>query len=203
MYVTRVSEAMVRASKVVSLPKTATVAEVRDIVTSCDEGKITHNAFPVVDSRAFPRLRGILELDDLKSALSGIPDADSKSDSRIKLLDWADRSPITVVSHATVARAYEIFRKLGMRHLCVVDNSGMLAGVLTRKDLMTYKLDDSVRMLKARAVLSGWVVRSRLLRHRDPSIGVELSQELMDTADNVTAARIRRQQSRRATETGC
>ena len=39
----------------------------------------------------------------------------------------------------------ELFRKLGMRHLCVVDNQGILVGIVTRKDLMTFSLEDNIR----------------------------------------------------------
>ena len=35
---------------------------------------------------------------------------------------YADRSPLTVFSHTKLNRAYDIFRKLGMRHLVVVNS---------------------------------------------------------------------------------
>ena len=41
----------------------------------------------------------------------------SLNDRDVNLLKYADRSPITTVPHAKVARAFEIFRKLGMRHM--------------------------------------------------------------------------------------
>ena len=63
--------------------------------------------------------------------------------------------------HAKVARAFDVFRKLGMRHMCVVDNAGMLAGIITRKDLMTFRLSDNIRMHKAEALLRGWANRWR------------------------------------------
>lgn len=98
------------------------------------------------------------------------------------------------------ARAYEIFRKLGMRHMCVVDNSGMLAGLLTRKNLMTFTLDDNVRELKARAVLRGWVVRHRLLEHRDPLYGTPMTEPAhRRRAASITAARMETQSSKGAT----
>lgn len=191
MYITRVSEAMVHGDKIISLPKRATVVEVRELVAKCDQGSLTHNAFPVVDSRTFPRLRGIVELDELRSALRGIEGTNNDTDSRcFKLLDWADRSPITVYSHATVARAYDIFRKLGMRHMCVVNNSGDLVGLLTRKNLMTFTLDDRVCRLKAQAVLRGWAVRRRLAQHRDPLLGIPMTRpERIQAADKIIAAR--------------
>ena len=49
---------------------------------------------------------------------------------------------MTVYGHTKLARAFEIFRKLGMRHLCVINTHGMLIGLVTRKNLMTYRLSD-------------------------------------------------------------
>lgn len=60
-----------------------------------------------------------------------------------------------------VARAFEIFRKLGMRHLCVTSNTGNLVGIITRKDLMTFRLSDNIRLHKAEAMLRGWAGRWR------------------------------------------
>ena len=61
----------------------------------------------------------------------------------IDLMDYADRSPLTVFPHTTVARAYSILRKLGLRHLIVIERNGKVSGIITRKDLMLYKLVDS------------------------------------------------------------
>jgi hypothetical protein len=36
---------------------------------------------------------------------------------RIDLMHYCDRGPLTVHPHTTVARAYMVFRKLGLRHL--------------------------------------------------------------------------------------
>jgi CBS domain-containing protein len=103
------------------------------------------------------RLRGIISLDNLKLAASGGNTSSGKAMGlsrgfsfgnligKINLLDFADRSPITTVPHAKVARAFDVFRKLGMRHMTVIDSEGMLVGILTRKDLMTYKLADNIR----------------------------------------------------------
>ena len=204
MYITRVSEAMVAADEVVSLPKKATVGEVQEVVDKFDAGKLSHNAFPVVDSRNFTQLRGIVEIGDLRHALesAGEGAGSDGSDIRIiKLLDWADRSPITVYSHTTVARTFEIFRKLGMRHLCVIDSSGLLAGIVTRKNLMQFKLDDHVCYNKARAVLRGWIVRHRILNHRDPVFGLPLKTASgKEAATSITAARQRKRQANGSAE---
>ena len=63
--------------------------------------------------------------------------------NQIDVMDYADRSPITVFPHTTVARAYSILRKLGLRHLVVIERNGRVCGMVTRKDLMLYKLVDS------------------------------------------------------------
>ena len=60
-----------------------------------------------------------------------------------------------------VARAFDVFRKLGMRHMCVVDYEGMLVGFIKRKDLMTFRLSDNIRLHKAEALLRGWADRWR------------------------------------------
>ena len=61
-------------------------------------------------------------------------------DGTIDLTQYCDRSPLTVASISTVSRAYEVFRKLGLRHLMVTGPDGMLCGVVTRKDLMIFKI---------------------------------------------------------------
>ena len=60
----------------------------------------------------------------------------------IDLTQYCDRSPLTVTSNSTVSRAYEVFRKLGLRHLIVLGRDGQVAGMVTRKDLMIFKLVD-------------------------------------------------------------
>ena len=127
MYVASVQQIM--AHKLIVLPKKATVTEVRELIEKCDSGEVTHNAFPVVDSRACARLAGIVELDELRHALehadenkqedattavkeafSSIEKASRQeafsaivmADGFVKRLDYADRSPVTVYSHTKV-----------------------------------------------------------------------------------------------------
>ena len=87
---------------------------------------------------------------------------DDHGTDTIHVLDFGDRSPITTVPHAKVARAFDVFRKLGMRHMCVVDSDNLLVGIVTRKDLMTYKVADNVQLHKAEAIMRGYVYRWRL-----------------------------------------
>ena len=47
---------------------------------------------------------------------------------------------VAVTAMTTVARAYEMFRKLGLRHLMVLGGRGEVVGVITRKDLMVFRI---------------------------------------------------------------
>ncbi len=147
MYIAPVSDIMVGVERVVMVQKIASVAEVQQLVDRCTGTAesvlptITHNAFPVVDSYGHQRLVGIVELYQLEAALKEAiehktdldkenlpdgPDRDKryKKADTIHLLEYCDRAPVTVYAHTKVARAFELFRKLGMRHLCVIDTWG-------------------------------------------------------------------------------
>lgn len=171
MYLVNVQDVM--AENCVRLSKFATLETVEKLIKRCDPAykgsdRVTHNAFPVVDcQKTNDRLRGIIALTDLRRAwgdLSVLHEAlvEQHGIDTINLLDYADRSPLTIVPHAKVARAFELFRKLGMRHLCVVNNMGMLIGILTRKDLMTFSIGKNMKRHKAEGALHGWLARRRL-----------------------------------------
>jgi CBS-domain-containing membrane protein len=44
----------------------------------------------------------------------------------------------------SVERVYLLFRNLGLRHLVVVDEFNRVKGIITRKDLLGFKLDDAM-----------------------------------------------------------
>jgi CBS domain containing-hemolysin-like protein len=44
----------------------------------------------------------------------------------------------------SLERAYIMFRNMGLRHLLVVDDYNRVKGIVTRKDLMGFKLDEAV-----------------------------------------------------------
>jgi CBS domain-containing protein len=168
----------VMTKDVVALSRTCSRHSVLDIIRKCDSGELSHHAFPVVDCHMKQRrLRGIISLENLRLAAKGhntVQGANGRmrrfsltgQGDQINLLDFADRSPITTVPHAKVARAFELFRKMGMRHLCVCDIDGILVGMITRKNLMTFELADNIRLHKAEAMLRGWVNRWRAARKR-------------------------------------
>jgi chloride channel 7 len=180
MWIVSVVDIMTR--DVMTVGKSVKPAFIHELVRKCDAGEITHNAFPVVDSDhgGHCRLRGIISLDSLRLAGAGGNHSAGTAINRgfsmanlagkINLMDYADRSPITTVPHAKVARAFDVFRKLGMRHMCVTDNEGMLVGIITRKDLMTFRLADNIRLHKAEALLRGWANRWRAKKALDPTM---------------------------------
>jgi CBS-domain-containing membrane protein len=44
----------------------------------------------------------------------------------------------------SLERAYILFRNMGLRHLVVVDEHNRVRGIVTRKDLLGFKLDEAV-----------------------------------------------------------
>jgi chloride channel 7 len=52
----------------------------------------------------------------------------------INLIEFADTAPETVHWSAAVARGFRLFSATGIQHLCVVDESHSLLGILTRTD---------------------------------------------------------------------
>ena len=79
--------------------------------------------------------------DDLESAYPRFPDAkdysltDFERDSLVELGHYCDPVPHMVNANATVWHVYALFRQLGLRHLCVVDDDGDVVGIITRQDL--------------------------------------------------------------------
>jgi chloride channel 3/4/5 len=52
---------------------------------------------------------------------------------------FVDRTPLTICAKAPMEYAVEMFGKLGLRHLCVVDEgSGKLVGVIIKKRLVAW-----------------------------------------------------------------
>lgn len=63
----------------------------------------------------------------------------------VELTPYINTSAVTVPQNFSIERAYLIFRSMGLRHLTVVDNNNRIQGIVTRKDLMGYRLDTAVR----------------------------------------------------------
>ncbi len=53
----------------------------------------------------------------------------------LDLRPYIDFSSFSINEHASVQRAYRMFRTLGLRHLCVVTHTNKIVGIATREDL--------------------------------------------------------------------
>ena len=111
----------------------------------------SHAAFPVVDSSN--SFKGMLSRDALNAALkaedenqvnqanqSRIETRNDRSDHEqlIDLKSFINSGAFVISERATVRRAFDLFRTMGLRHLPVVDTTGAFCGIVTRKDLAEY-----------------------------------------------------------------
>jgi H+/Cl- antiporter ClcA len=148
MFVSRVTEIM--ASNLVCLPQHCSVDQLRVLQMRMFKGRCSHNAFPVVKDNFSKELVGLLSRVEMDKIFAHLEGDNEMLKSRIMhpltktidLTQYCDRSPLTVTTNSTVSRAYEVFRKLGLRHLVVLGRDGGAAGMITRKDLMVFKLVD-------------------------------------------------------------
>ncbi|KAH6559376.1 hypothetical protein KP509_1Z011500 [Ceratopteris richardii] len=122
-----------------------------------------HNGFPVLDhSSEVPKLHGLIlrshllvllekggsECNSVDFAKPGsgkgvkIEDIKLESEQMNKYIDlrpFTNASPYTVVDNMSLAKAFSMFRQLGLRHLCVVPTTpeaSPISGILTRHDFM-------------------------------------------------------------------
>jgi chloride channel 7 len=138
------------ARQLVVLPKLCHINEIEDLLDRCytadkdrdDPRACTHHAFPVVKSKKMHHLVGLITRGQLEMALVYALEHGEHTMQFVHLLKYCDRSPLTVYTTTRLSRAYIVFRKLGMRHLPVIDSDGTVYGMLTRKNLMGYLLTD-------------------------------------------------------------
>ena len=97
--------------------------------------------------------RGKSTRDKLKTAEPTAPSStkDEEKRSEEPVLDeseyldisrYFDGTPVVVNENLTIDRVHGLFRSLGMRHLIVVDTNQLPVGMITRKDLQAYKLQE-------------------------------------------------------------
>ncbi|XP_076814080.1 chloride channel protein C-like [Clavelina lepadiformis] len=66
------------------------------------------------------------------------------SSKYIDLNSYLNRSCVTLPHTFSLHRTYIIFRTLGLRHLPVVDEQNHVVGIITRKDLMGFRLEEKL-----------------------------------------------------------
>ncbi|XP_072855019.2 chloride channel protein C [Pogona vitticeps] len=62
----------------------------------------------------------------------------------INLEPYINKSAMTVQAHFSLQLTYNIFRSLGLRHLTVVDLQNQVIGIITRKDLITFQIEEKL-----------------------------------------------------------
>ncbi|XP_048583909.1 chloride channel protein D [Nematostella vectensis] len=62
----------------------------------------------------------------------------------IELTPYVNHSAPSVQENFSLHRTYIIFRTLGLRHLTVVDRQNRVKGIITRKDLMGFELEEKI-----------------------------------------------------------
>ncbi|XP_075069599.1 chloride channel protein C-like [Mixophyes fleayi] len=65
----------------------------------------------------------------------------------INLEPYVNKSAVSVHTNFSLQRAYVVFRTLGLRHLTVVDLQNRAVGMITRKDLISLRLEKKLRKL--------------------------------------------------------
>ena len=57
---------------------------------------------------------------------------------------YVNQSAVSIQSKFSLHRTYIIFRSLGLRHLTVVNECNQVVGVITRKDLMGFNMEEKI-----------------------------------------------------------
>lgn len=61
-----------------------------------------------------------------------------------------NRAALNIQEEFSLHRTYMIFRSLGLRHLTVVDMANRIVGIISRKDLMGFNLEEKLEQRKRR-----------------------------------------------------
>lgn len=69
---------------------------------------------------------------------------DEFKDLYINLEPYVNQSAVSVPGKFSLERAYITFRTMGLRHMTVVDENNHVIGVITRKDLMGFNMEEKL-----------------------------------------------------------
>jgi len=81
------------------------------------------------------------------SAISPYPSDQANgtdTEMQIDLSPYMDTSAITVQETFSVRRAYILFKTMALRHMVVIDDRNHVVGIMTRNDLLGYRLEDKL-----------------------------------------------------------
>ncbi|KAK6185139.1 hypothetical protein SNE40_007435 [Patella caerulea] len=71
-------------------------------------------------------------------------DEDRYKNLKINLKPYINTSAFSIPKSFSLQRAYILFRTMGLRHLTVVDDENHVVGIITRKDLMGFNLNEKL-----------------------------------------------------------
>ncbi|KAK9853352.1 hypothetical protein WJX84_009701 [Apatococcus fuscideae] len=98
---------------------------------------------PLADRRRAAALDPLLHISQVVKGWSGPGGEAGALALMLNLGPYVNTSAPSVQSSFSVERAHMLFRSLGLRHLTVVDAHNRVRGIITRKDLLGYKLDEA------------------------------------------------------------
>jgi chloride channel 3/4/5 len=142
-----VSQIMTRLDDLVCITATGnTIESLQDLLA-----EHRFRGFPVVQDAHEPILLGYISRTELQFALNSATSAPRElpvltecyfehqplADPNITLdlRPWMDQTPITLRSNCSLQLTNEMFQKLGLRYIIFLDRGGILAGLLTKKDI--------------------------------------------------------------------
>nr|CDS33533.1 H():Cl() exchange transporter 7 [Hymenolepis microstoma] len=77
----------------------------------------------------------------LKDVLLGVKDCEFERS--LDFRPYMNPSPYSVLERMSMTRVFALFRRLGLRHLPVVDKNNHVRGIITRKDLCRFRIHPS------------------------------------------------------------
>lgn len=149
----------------------------RDQLRSVTRARLAARARKLKFPIPYAQRKPILTWDDLEGTYPRYPTIDKLSINerdREKFLDlrpYMSRSPPVVKESAPAIHAFRMFRGLGLRHLCVLNELGDVTGIITRSDLTDTKLRNRARTRDARRAALHSHDRAAAERPRIGSLG--------------------------------
>uniref|UniRef100_A0A7R9VET4 Chloride channel protein n=1 Tax=Chlamydomonas euryale TaxID=1486919 RepID=A0A7R9VET4_9CHLO len=89
-----------------------------------------------------PEQHGVV-LNGSRGGAGGLND-EAIEEMTVDLTPYMNTSTFIVPDSFSLERAYLLFRTMGLRHLVIVDQHNHVKGIVTRKDLLGYRLDEAL-----------------------------------------------------------
>ena len=118
---------LVQDQNLITFERHVTVREVLEKLRSC-----THNGFPVVSRSGM--LQGLVIREALLLLLEYF--SETELDMVLELELVMNQGPSVVLYNSPVSQCVLLFTSVGLRHVVVIDSSGVVVGIVTRCDLV-------------------------------------------------------------------